>query len=121
MPYKNIEDRRAARMRSYYNNSENEIKKQKEYVNTKYKFTKEYYKTHSISNWKQSGLIETEQYTYDELFEAYYYQGYCESCGKEFKTTRDKCMDHSHKTGIFRDVVCSKCNALRRYEDANSH
>jgi len=31
MPYKNIEDKRKARMRSYYNNREKELNERKEY------------------------------------------------------------------------------------------
>ena len=118
MPYKNIEDKRAWRMRSYYKNKEKELERGKEYVKH-YKNTYQYKKTRIISNWKHNGLIETDDYTYDELYEAYYYIIDCEACGKQFKNTKDRHMDHCHKTGIFRDVVCCRCNVLRRYADLN--
>lgn len=116
MPYKNIEDRRAARMRSYYRQREKWIAQDKEYKKT-YRLTDAYYKANTINNWIKGGLIETDQYTYDELFEAYNAQGYCEVCDKKFTCHRTRYMDHCHKTGVFRDVVCPSCNTIRRYED----
>ena len=119
MPYKNIEDKRASRMRSYYKHREKELAYEKERIKT-YRLTPQYHKTHTISNWKFCGLIETEDYSYDDLYEAYMAQGECESCGKVFIDTKNKHMDHDHKTGLFRDVVCCRCNVLRRYEDASN-
>jgi len=116
MPYKNIEDKRKARMRSYYKNREKELGKVKEYEK-EYKKTYQFKKTRIIANWKNNGLIETDDYTYSELYEAYYYTTECEVCHKEFINTRDRNMDHCHKTGLFRDIVCCRCNVIRRYED----
>jgi hypothetical protein len=91
--------------------------KKKEYMK-QYKQTPFGKKSRIISDWKKRGLIETEQYTYDELYEAYLYCGYCENC--DVKLTKDryntlttKCMDHDHKTGIFRNILCNSCNVKR--------
>ena len=117
MPYKNIEDRRKARMRSYHKHRDKELAYDKEYKKS-YKHTLQHYKTHTISNWRARGVIETDQYTFDDLFEAYLYCSECEVCNKTFETRNDKCLDHDHSTGVFRDVVCQRCNAIRRYQDA---
>ena len=72
-------------------------------------------KSQTISRWKNRGVVHTEQYTFDELYEAYIYCGYCEECNKPFKNNLDRCLDHDHETGNFRDIVCKKCNNYRRY------
>ena len=86
-------------------------------------YMKEYRKTpafkmsNMISNWKFLGVIETEQYTYEELYYAFCSQGYCEECGVKFSsksnTKTDKCLDHDHETGEFRDILCRSCNVKR--------
>tara|TARA_R110000803_G_scaffold49200_2_gene102257 strand:- start:6 stop:335 length:330 start_codon:yes stop_codon:yes gene_type:complete len=86
-------------------------------IQEKYRKTDTYKMSYTITGWKQSGLIETDQYTYKELYEAYLHQGYCENC--EIKLTSGskdstfKCMDHDHTTGIFRDILCNSCNVKR--------
>ncbi len=34
----------------------------------------------------------------------------CAICKDEFENTRDAHLDHNHKTGISRLVLCSNCN-----------
>ena len=29
---------------------------------------------------------------------------------EKFESTENRCMDHSHQTGEFRNIVCQKCN-----------
>jgi len=70
-------------------------------------------KSKTIRNWRFLGVIETDYYTFDELYEAYIYCGHCELCDKEFPDTFDRCLDHDHKTGIFRNIVCRGCNTWR--------
>ena len=87
-------------------------------IKRKYHQTESYRKSATISGWKQKGLIETSQYSYEDLYEAYLYCGYCELCDVKLTTgNRDatfKCMDHDHETGIFRDILCNSCNIKRR-------
>ena len=65
----------------------------------------------TIKNWKRRGLIELEGvYTYQSLYEYYLSINNCEVCNKKFKNSIDRCMDHSHITGLFRWVLCRSCN-----------
>ena len=69
-----------------------------------------------IANWKRRGLIETDYYTYDSLYEIYLTHTNCELCNVELtvdkkRTKTTKCMDHDHSTGIFRYIVCQCCNS----------
>lgn len=41
----------------------------------------------------------------------------CQICGNEFKSGKDKHIDHDHNTMKIRGVLCSKCNlSLGHYE-----
>jgi len=74
----------------------------------------------TISNWIKRGVIETDQYTYDELYEAYLYHPDCEFCGvtltmgDRYNTPTSKSLDHDHETGVFRNILCHSCNIKRR-------
>jgi len=72
----------------------------------------------TILNWKRIGLIELEGvYTYESLYEYYVSINECEVCNKKFKNSRDRCMDHSHTTNIFRWVLCRNCNNKDNWEN----
>lgn len=85
-----------------------------------YRWTEKGYKEHMIDKWKRRGLVETDQYTFEELFEAYACCSECENCGVEFapvgavRCPHSKCLDHNHETGVFRDILCHSCNIKRR-------
>tara|TARA_R110000772_G_scaffold107599_3_gene210103 strand:+ start:1385 stop:1804 length:420 start_codon:yes stop_codon:yes gene_type:complete len=64
-------------------------------------------KSSMISTWKQRGLIYDD---YSALYDRYILTTNCEWCKKEFKSSKDRCLDHNHETGEFRKIVCHKCN-----------
>jgi len=67
------------------------------------------HKSDTIYQWKKSGLIETDEMIL-EIYEGSIRASNCELCGNAFKSLRDRCMDHCHETGKFRNIVCNKCN-----------
>ena len=69
-------------------------------------------KSKRIFAWKSRGLIYDD---YNELYEVYIKTMNCQHCQKEFKNSNDRCMDHDHKTGLFRKIVCRGCNINDRY------
>lgn len=36
--------------------------------------------------------------------------GHCQLCGNPWKNSKDCHLDHSHKTGKLRGLVCRRCN-----------
>tara|TARA_R110000803_G_scaffold73553_2_gene137395 strand:+ start:239 stop:637 length:399 start_codon:yes stop_codon:yes gene_type:complete len=81
----------------------------------KFNSTVEGKKKSMISHWKQVGLIGNHEKIYDYYFKI----DKCQECECDFSVKGDgigrfKCMDHCHKTGLFRNVLCSKCNLARR-------
>ena len=70
------------------------------------------YLSQVLFNWKRRGLKETKE-RMEEIYWIRECSPNCEKCGKEFKTTRDRHMDHDHKTGKFRNILCTSCNVKR--------
>jgi hypothetical protein len=70
------------------------------------------YKSTTISHWKKWGIICED---FDMLYQEYIKKTKCEHCGKDFKSTRDRHLDHDHSTGLFRAVVCQACNTKDTY------
>jgi len=59
---------------------------------------------------------------YDEIYDYYINTEYCENEECKVRLTEDKiltpttrCMDHCHKTGEFRFILCHKCNGSMKY------
>tara|TARA_R110000851_G_scaffold7589_1_gene29391 strand:+ start:87 stop:530 length:444 start_codon:yes stop_codon:yes gene_type:complete len=69
------------------------------------------HKKHRKCQWKKSGLIMDN---FEEIYDRYIHSKCCESCDKIFIKSFHRIMDHDHNTGLFRNVVCHGCNALRR-------
>jgi len=72
-------------------------------------------KSHRISKWKQRDVISDD---YDKLYEMYMNTKNCQECNVELVEgiygSNKKCLDHCHKTGEFRNVLCQTCNVKRR-------
>jgi len=68
----------------------------------------------TIWNWKKNGLILKENQTYKDIYSYVMSIERCERCGINFDNdirSQWRCMDHNHKTGYFRQVLCHKCNS----------
>ena len=69
-------------------------------------------KAGTIYNWKRKGVIYDN---YDELYEVYIKTMQCGHCKTEFTKNNKRCLDHDHTTGLFRKIVCHRCNAMDSY------
>ena len=91
-----------------------EHKEERKEYNKNYKKTPKGKRIQRISKWKRSGMIEPDG-GWEAFAEMVENTKNCESCNVELtidkimtKTTR--CVDHSHITGLFRNVLCHSCN-----------
>lgn len=100
------------------NNKEKLHKKAKEYRENnnekvkKWRQTPSRIKSNTISKWKHRGVIHDD---WDALYEAYLQATNCEVCKNEFKNSYDRCLDHCHQTGLFRQFLCRACNRNDRW------
>ena len=69
-------------------------------------------KSHMIYHWKKKGVIYDN---YDELYEVYIKTMECQHCQTEFTKNNCRCLDHDHTTGLFRKIVCNRCNVNDSY------
>lgn len=69
------------------------------------------HKSNMKGQWKYKGLITDK---FEEIYQRYIYSTNCELCGEEYKSRRDRHMEHSHQTGEFRNICCRTCNSKKR-------
>ena len=63
-------------------------------------------KVTKICHWKKRGL----KGDYDVIYEKWINSTYCELCKQSYTDTNNKCMDHCHISGEFRNICCNFCN-----------
>ena len=107
--------------KEYYQKNKEEIKEySKEYYEKNKEERKEYTKSpqgikvRRLADWRRRGLIHDD---IDELYERYLQATHCEECEEEFvndKGAKQRCMDHCHISGLFRNFLCNSCNFKRR-------
>ncbi len=111
------------RASTYHKNPQFYIEKAKEYIINNPHKKKEYYekfklnkKAYMIKNWKnferKNIALDLQQYTWDEIYNIWLNQKECMGCGLDFNANRRKCLDHDHKDGKFRGVICYSCNRI---------
>jgi hypothetical protein len=55
------------------------------------------YRSYGLKKEDYANLMESQDYK-------------CKLCGKELALEKKPCVDHNHKTGFVRGILCSKCN-----------
>ena len=54
---------------------------------------------------------------FDALYEHYINTNECDVCHKVFKSTKDRCLDHDHNNGQFRQILCNSCNTYDNWKN----
>ena len=70
------------------------------------------HKSTTKHNWNRLG-VKFDLLEFEIIYNKYINSEYCELCNKEFLNRRDRCMEHDHETGYFRNICCQKCNHLK--------
>ena len=65
------------------------------------------------ASWKAKGMKFTKE-EYKTIYNKYIYATNCELCNNKFKSTTDRHLDHNHKTGEIRYIVCRSCNKRKK-------
>ena len=71
------------------------------------------HKTRTNYSWKNKGMIFTPE-EFEEIYNKYIYSTNCELCNALFPNSRNRHLDHCHLTGKIRNIVCIKCNRIKR-------
>tara|TARA_R110002153_G_C12995953_1_gene464493 strand:+ start:69 stop:557 length:489 start_codon:yes stop_codon:yes gene_type:complete len=113
--YQKNKEKIAETQKKYYNAN----KEKKAESNKKYQQTAQGKKVKRISDWKYAGLVDSDKDNYESLYTHYISTQNCEHCNVELTedkspTPTRKSMDHSHTTGLFRNILCQGCNTRRR-------
>tara|TARA_R110000822_G_scaffold214271_1_gene349361 strand:- start:12 stop:374 length:363 start_codon:yes stop_codon:yes gene_type:complete len=104
----------------YLKNKKHRLEQQKQYYLEhkekieQYRQTENYKKLNRISGWKFSGVISND---FNLLHDKYINTNNCEECNVELIHgnfgNNKKCLDHCHKSGEFRNILCCGCNTRR--------
>ena len=126
MPYKDPAVRNA-RVRELRNTPEGKEKRRLErkkyyekYKQRENKRLSDYNKTEkgkrqqTIRRWRSMGIIERYEGEHEDMYYFKEKYPYCMDCRKLFKSSYDKCLDHDHKTGFYRAILCRGCNVRRK-------
>ena len=124
-------EEKAAYMKKYRANNDRLKEKEKEYQKEymkkyraknkekKNEYMKEYRQTAKgikvriIGQWKWMGVIGDLSTLYDER---YLLSTNCEVCNKTYASSLDKCLDHCHQSGEFRQMLCRACNSFDNWK-----
>ena len=77
-------------------------------------------KSRLIGDWKRRGVVDRDGDNYVIMYDYYIQCTHCECCGVKFGNYGDgtgthKCLDHCHKSGEMRSIVCHTCNVRLAY------
>lgn len=88
---------------------------------------KEHIKAYTRCNWRKHGIVFDDDAHFDVWFEKYYNATHCQATGFEFSDDPKnkmlcKCLDHDHKTGRPRGIICGMVNLiLGKIQDSPEH
>ena len=108
----NNKEKKAQQHKAWYEKNKEKIaERNKEWLQTE-----QGRKSNRICHWKASGVICEN---FDNLYDYFINCKNCEQCDVELTvdkrtTTTTRCLDHCHKTGEFRNVLCNSCNVKRK-------
>lgn len=78
------------------------------------KFPDRHKVAYTRANWRSSGIEFSEEQDFEYWYARYMAATHCEATGREFDDTKMgcKCLDHDHKTGKPRGIICGIANLI---------
>jgi hypothetical protein len=70
------------------------------------------YKSRKRYEWKRYGMKISKE-DFDYIYNEYINASYCDLCSHKFVNRAERHLDHCHKTGEVRNIVCRSCNGRR--------
>jgi len=111
MPYKNEEDHRRYSRQWHLDNREKKNKYSLQYYYNHREKELKRMKQRYLYKGKKELFISKYGLTYKDWEGLWYTQdGRCAICDKFFAEKKDICIDHNHKTGEIRGLLCKRCN-----------
>jgi len=111
MPYKNEEDHRRNSRQYYKEHREKELERTKQYYQNHREKELKRMKQRYLLKGKNELFVSKYGLSYKDWEGLWYSQdGHCAICDKFFADKTDICVDHNHKTGEVRSLLCKRCN-----------
>lgn len=102
------------RKQYYLKNKEKELKYQKQQRLNNPEYIKQYYKTLKGKETQRRADLKLRYgitiEDYDQMFELQ--NGKCKVCGSEDNGNKRFHIDHNHKSGKIRGLLCNRCNLM---------
>jgi len=95
--------------KKYRENNKQKIEIQKKEYSKEYNKTDNAKKSQRICKWRKRGVVSDD---FEILYKIYLSVKFCDICNCELNTNTKtrKCLDHCHKSGYFRNILCNSCN-----------
>lgn len=68
------------------------------------------HKSKSRNKWRKLGMKFSDEDFELYIYPEYIYATHCDICKQPFKNTKERQLDHDHKSGEVRNILCRGCN-----------
>ena len=72
------------------------------------------HKAKKKNKWITQYEMKIDEDDFDYVYNEYIHTTNCDLCKKLFTKSNDRHLDHNHKTGEVRNIVCNRCNNHRQ-------
>ena len=98
---------RSSYLHKYYLKTKETKRESRKACRLKYAKTPKGIKSARLNSWRIAGVIDGD---ISAVYDYYKLETNCMICNKEYKNTKDRCLDHNHETGEIRYICCNYCN-----------